>query len=98
MHRETRQTEVVQLADPDFEAAMLSELRRERRRLPARTSELKEAERFPTFSRKRHCRCGKCALCMDNARWERIFREKFQDLGYYGRGPVIRGSSPLHQL
>ena len=95
----------MQLADPEFVAAMLSELPRERRRLPARRTQLptrrtklKEAEDVPAYSRKKQCRCGKCALCMDNARWERIFQEKFQDLGYYGRGPVIRGSSPLHQL
>ena len=43
--------------------------------------------------RQRPCKCGNCALCRDNARWERIFQEKFADPTYYQeRGPK-QGSS-----
>jgi len=36
------------------------------------------------LARRSVCRCGKCQSCLDNARWERIFNEKFADPTYYG--------------
>ena len=39
------------------------------------------------------CRCGKCSACKDNARWERIFNEKFADPDYYTPRSVPQGSS-----
>jgi hypothetical protein len=43
--------------------------------------------------RVRRCACGVCAMCLDNARWERIFQAKFADPTYYqGRVPK-QGSS-----
>src|SRR5471030_1145376 len=45
------------------------------------------------------CRCSqssRCAACTDNARWERIFREKFADPFYYTR--KVRNSSPIVDL
>jgi hypothetical protein len=44
--------------------------------------------------RRQHCQCGRCKPCLDNARWERIFNEKFADPGYYN-GPMVRHSSSL---
>jgi hypothetical protein len=44
--------------------------------------------------RKLRCNCGQCHQCLDNARWERIFAEKFEDLSYYSR-PVVTRASPL---
>ena len=45
----------------------------------------------------RRCVCGKCASCVDNDRWERIFQEKFgqQERDYYaaGREPHSSGVS-----
>ena len=38
--------------------------------------------------------CAICAFCLENARWDRIFREKFADPDYYKAVPV-RFSSPL---
>ena len=29
------------------------------------------------------CNCGSCPTCQDNARWERVFNEKFADPEYY---------------
>jgi hypothetical protein len=43
------------------------------------------------------CRCKRCAACLDDARWERIFQEKFADPSYYGRD-AFRTSSPLVDL
>jgi hypothetical protein len=44
--------------------------------------------------RRMRCRCGHCRQCLDNARWERIFAEKFADPDYYTRS-VVRRASPL---
>ena len=38
--------------------------------------------------------CGKCRYCVDNARWERIFAEKFEDPSYY-KERLVRHNSPL---
>lgn len=43
------------------------------------------------------CRCGRCARCADNARWERIFAEKFADPDYYSILNMCC-SSPLESL
>jgi hypothetical protein len=42
----------------------------------------------------RRCVCGKCASCVDNDRWERIFQEKFgqQERDYYAAGREPRSS------
>jgi hypothetical protein len=34
-------------------------------------------------TRGKCCKCGRCRRCLDNARWDRIFSEKFADPGYY---------------
>jgi len=47
--------------------------------------------------RRRPCRCGRCPECIENARWERIFKEKFADPTYYTR-PAVRSGSPLRSL
>ena len=47
--------------------------------------------------RRPRCHCGQCGQCLDNARWERIFAEKFADPEYYTRRRV-RCSSPLESL
>lgn len=44
---------------------------------------------------RQRCLCGACATCMENARWERIFLEKFADPSYYAESPG-RSRSPLH--
>ncbi len=41
------------------------------------------------------CECGTCSACRDNAKWERIFREKFEDPDYYKPRPTRGGSSLL---
>jgi hypothetical protein len=51
----------------------------------------------PPAYKTRRCRCGLCPTCEDNARWERIFAEKFSDPTYYS-GPVVRHESPLNTI
>jgi hypothetical protein len=59
--------------------------------------ETRKIRREPTKDLKMKCACGTCVRCLDNARWERIFAEKFADPNYYAnRGPRI--VSPLTSL
>jgi hypothetical protein len=46
---------------------------------------------------RRRCSCGACLECQENARWLRIYREKFEDREYYKRRSVPL-SSPLSDL
>lgn len=46
---------------------------------------------------RQDCRCGQCTACIDNARWERIFKEKFADPFYYVPKQV-RNASPLTDM
>ena len=43
--------------------------------------------------RVKRCRCGVCTRCMEEARWERIFNERFADPDYYKTRPTHFGSS-----
>jgi hypothetical protein len=42
---------------------------------------------------RQHCACGQCRWCLDNARWERIFNERFADPSYYGTRQPRHNSS-----
>jgi hypothetical protein len=44
-------------------------------------------------ARRRRCHCGACSTCQENARWEKIFNEKFADPNYYKPQPVRHTSS-----
>ena len=37
----------------------------------------------PPVGAVKRCACGSCKFCKENARWERIFNEKFADAKYY---------------
>jgi hypothetical protein len=56
-----------------------------------------DADRSATPGRKRRCQCGTCGECRENARWERIFSEKFADPSYYSLR-VPRAASPLTSI
>jgi hypothetical protein len=43
--------------------------------------------------RVKRCHCGACPRCMEEARWERIFNERFADPDYYKKRPTHFGSS-----
>jgi hypothetical protein len=51
----------------------------------------------PMRNRPRRCTCGECVRCQDNAKWERVFEEKFADPDYY-RQTRLRGGSSLSWL
>ena len=88
----------MELASPELLAELLARTVRVR---PARRgSGLSEAGQFKGGSgshRRPRCRCGRCQQCLDDARWERIFAEKFADPDYYCR-PTVRTVSPLTSL
>ena len=44
------------------------------------------------------CQCGQCRTCQENARWERIFQEKFASSEYYNPEIRIRYASPLSSV
>ena len=48
------------------------------------------ASRCPKVKR---CRCGTCQRCQEEARWDRIFNERFADPNYYKDRPQHFGSS-----
>ena len=48
-------------------------------------------------NRRMRCKCGRCPQCLDDARWERIFAEKFADPDYYARR-LTWIASPLTSL
>jgi hypothetical protein len=41
----------------------------------------------------KRCHCGSCPRCMEEARWERIFNERFADPDYYKQRSTHFGSS-----
>jgi len=43
---------------------------------------------------RKYCRCGQCTWCLENARWDRIFNEKYADPTYYS-GLMLKHSSTL---
>jgi len=54
-----------------------------------------EANNGPYSPQQRQrCNCGQCPACLGNARWDRIYAEKFADPAYYA-GIVIRHNSAL---
>ena len=44
------------------------------------------------------CQCGQCRTCQENARWERIFQEKFANSDYYHHDIRVRYASPLSSV
>jgi hypothetical protein len=44
-------------------------------------------------TKTRRCACGKCRACIDNARWESVFQQKFADPFYYSLRHPKQGSS-----
>ena len=51
----------------------------------------------PARRQRMRCSCGHCRQCQDDARWNRIFAEKFADPAYYTRR-VIHTASPLTSI
>lgn len=61
---------------------------------PPRRRALPDGKDIPAKKGRKHCQCGQCKWCLDNARWDRIFNEKYADPTYYS-GLMIRQASTL---
>jgi len=48
---------------------------------------------YTRINRRGTCQCGSCRTCLDNAKWERVFSERFEDPDYYKPRPTWGGSS-----
>jgi hypothetical protein len=88
----------MEIATPETIAAILSRMDdKERhscgRRMPPAGEAGRGVSRKPLRGRRR-CTCGSCSRCLDDARWEKIYNEKFADSTYYsGVRPRLGGSS-----
>ncbi len=79
----------MELTSPEVIADLLADHRAPRRSRIA-TAPMRAAQN----STRKRCQCGVCTFCLENARWEKIFKEKFADPNYY-KGMPIKFSSPL---
>jgi hypothetical protein len=88
----------MELSDPSVITALLDGLERRQRQPRARRGmpALDTSSRVKV-STPRRCKCGTCAFCLDNARWDRIFQEKFADPDYYSR-PEVKFGSALSEI
>ena len=78
----------VELSDSKEIAALLAAQKQAQR--PTTTPRLRLVGRT---GRRHRCQCGSCSTCVENARWEKIFNEKFADPNYYKSQPVRHTSS-----
>ena len=88
----------MELASQEMIATLLREAARTAPVRVPRGSGMDYAQPGRRAERRRvRCRCGQCRQCLDDARWNRIFAEKFADPEYYTRRQV-RCASPLESL
>jgi hypothetical protein len=84
----------MQLATPEVIETLLTRAalpeRGSRRRVPGDFTS-RSARVYKSLGCSRGCTCRRCS---DNARWERIFQEKFADPDYYSN-PITRNGSSL---
>jgi len=88
----------MELADPRMIEELMAtharissarQARKKRSELPPENIMMAQA-RCPKVKR---CRCGACPRCQEEARWDRIFNERFADPNYYKDRPTHFGSS-----
>ena len=78
----------VELSDSKEIAALLAAQKQAQRPQPTPRTRM-----APRTARRRRCHCGACYTCQENARWDKIFNEKFADPNYYKPQPVRHTSS-----
>lgn len=87
----------MELADPRMIEELMATHARisSARQVRAKRSAPPSADRIPhaRYPRVKRCRCGMCARCLEEARWDRIFNERFADPDYYKARPAHFGSS-----
>ena len=62
---------------------------------PLRVDPVPQAHATKSRRASGRCQCGQCRNCQENARWERIFQEKFANSDYYHHDIRIRYAFPL---
>jgi hypothetical protein len=82
----------MELANPESIRALMHGLENPTPVLPRQTA--RNLVRPAPKQRRMRCKCGQCSQCLDDARWERIFAEKFLDPDYYTRSATPM-ASPL---
>ena len=65
---------------------------------PPREEPIQEARLVKSRRPSGRCHCGQCRNCQENARWERIFQEKFANSDYYHHEIRVRYASPLSSV
>jgi hypothetical protein len=82
----------MELTEAKILEALFAEKPKRRVHLRDATQAEPRANSRPLISRA-HCKCGKCVQCVDNAKWDRMFNEKFADPDYYSPRPLAHESS-----
>jgi hypothetical protein len=84
----------MELADPRLLAELLAAHMRVSRGRPGHKKAPVQARMsMPPCPKVKRCHCGVCIRCQEEARWERIFNERFADPDYYKERPARFGSS-----
>ncbi len=83
----------MELAGKEIVQSLLAGTEPRRRSYPRMTKPRPMDSTYQHPLRGKRCQCAKCAACLDDARWERIFQQKFADPAYYGKQPPRQGSS-----
>jgi hypothetical protein len=87
----------MELADPRTVAELFAEHARIQRGRPSGRRPGQRQASTPRVNapcpKVKRCHCGQCFRCQEEARWERIFNERFADPEYYKERPAPFGSS-----
>jgi hypothetical protein len=86
----------MELTSPESIRALIASFADLEKRVPQRHGSL-DVSRSPRRHQRMTRHCSHCQLCLDNARWERFFAEKFADPTYTS-GRVTRMASPLTSI
>ena len=82
------------LADPRMiEELLATHAKISRGRLSRKKPAILAKEGMVRCPKVKRCHCGTCPRCVEEARWERIFNERFADPDYYKQRPTHFGSS-----
>lgn len=83
----------MELADPRTIEELLAAHERITRGRSTRKKDSQPVKVPAAQARTKRCHCGTCTRCREEARWERIFNERFADPNYYKHRPASFGSS-----
>jgi hypothetical protein len=88
------EVEPMELADPRMiEELLATHAKISRGRTGRQKAALIAKDSNARHPKVRRCHCGTCPRCLEEARWDRIFNERFADPDYYKKRPAHFGSS-----